>query len=102
LKKKEEGNRERETDWVERETTETEKHKKKRNIGWEIERDRRGEERKRTEGINQRGRKRRLVSLHRGEEAPLLSLGLTVIATAAPSRTATVTVSSAIRDHRLR
>jgi hypothetical protein len=32
--KKEEGNRERETDWVERETTETEKHKKQGNIGW--------------------------------------------------------------------
>jgi hypothetical protein len=30
--KKEEGNRERETDWVERETTETEKHKKNRGI----------------------------------------------------------------------
>jgi hypothetical protein len=42
------------------------------------------------------------VSLHRGEEAPLLSLGLTVIATAAPPRTATFTVSSAIRDYRLR
>jgi hypothetical protein len=28
--KKEEGNQERETDWVERETTETEKHKKTR------------------------------------------------------------------------
>jgi hypothetical protein len=32
--KKEEGNRERETDWVETETTETEKHKKQGNIGW--------------------------------------------------------------------
>jgi hypothetical protein len=32
--KKEEGNRERETDWVEREMTETEKHKKQGNIGW--------------------------------------------------------------------
>jgi hypothetical protein len=32
--KKEEGNREGETDWVERETTETEKHKKQGNIGW--------------------------------------------------------------------
>jgi hypothetical protein len=30
--KKEEGNQERETDWVERETTETEKHKKNRGI----------------------------------------------------------------------
>jgi hypothetical protein len=48
------------------------------------------------------GKKRRLVSLHSGEEASLLSLGLTVIATAAPPRTATVIASSTARDHRLK
>jgi hypothetical protein len=73
---------------------------RKPGISTERPREANGEkEEKRTEGVNQSG----LVSLHRGEEELSLSSGFSVTATAAPPRTiANTTVSSAIRDHRLR
>ena len=86
----------------EREEQPKQRNQKTGDIDKETERDSRGEGRKRIKRKNRQGRKRRLVSLHSGEEAPLLSLGLTVIATAAPPRTATVIASSTARDHRLR
>jgi len=90
-----EGNRERETNSVEREGTETVETENRGNQ----QRDRERQTEKRTERVNRSG----LVSLRRGEEEPLLSSGFSVIATAAPPRTvASTTVSSAIRDHRLR
>jgi hypothetical protein len=52
-----EGNRERETDSVEREMTETVETKKTGDIDRETERDRRGEGRKRTEEVNRWGRR---------------------------------------------
>jgi len=93
--------KERETD-REREEQPKQRNQKTGDIDKETERDSRGEGRKWIKRKNRQGRKRRLVSLHSGEEALLLSEGLTFIATAAPPRTATVIASSTARDHRLR
>jgi hypothetical protein len=86
----------------EREEQPKQRNQKTGDIDKETERYSWEEGRKRIKRKNRQGRKRRLVSLHSGEEAPLLSLGLTIIATAAPPRTATVIASSTARDHCLR
>jgi hypothetical protein len=87
---------------TEREREEQSKQRNQKNQGYrQGNRDRQSGRRKKKDKKEKPARKETPTGVS-AEEAPLLSLGLTIIATAAPPRTATVIASSTARDHRLR